>query len=133
MYASPPSDRLPIFLCFDEGEWSCFAVLELSNRTWGVLHTRVAIVDAQPISGHAELLAGLPSRQTAVSAAAALANRRFAAAAARDSTRPRTSPLVTAVMAPRPPAADTGGAATQIGPVIRTGHTGAPGVGGRSA
>ena len=114
-------ERQPLYVSFDEGEWSCFAVRALPGRRWGVVYTHGSALDPQPSDGRAEFLAGLPTRVAAVSIAAALARGRFAAGAVRDSTRRRPGHLVTAPLAPCPAAADTSGDASRIGPPMAVG------------
>jgi hypothetical protein len=131
MRESRSAERQPLFVSFEGGEWSCFAVRPLSGHRWGVAYTHGPALDLQPSCGGAEFLAGLPTRAAAVSVAAALAKGRFAAAAARDSTRPRPRHVVTP-LAPCAAAADTAGLASRIGPPITVAPLSAPGVGGRS-
>ena len=111
---SPKREPSCVAAGFDGSGWDCFAVLAMPDRHWVVLRNRIANVEADPRS---ELVTGLNTSSAARARAIELARAGFAHGACTDERRshvPDAGPMPTAA----PPALDTSGDPTRIGPVI---------------
>jgi hypothetical protein len=102
---------------FDGAAWDCYAVREMPDRHWAVLHNRGRTISPELRSGATELLCGLHSWTAARERASRLARDGFWQGTATDRRRPHVPRL-----APLRVEADHSeghGDPQRVGPVVR--------------
>lgn len=113
--------RCCVFAAYDGEQWDSFTVRRMPDRSWGVLHNRGAVIDANLNSGSTDLLAELPTLEDARTWSADVAKDAGVRALA-DSRAPMDDPSCLRPLAAAEPMPDRSGDPRRIGPIITRGH-----------